>query len=225
MKTIFLFLLVPFILFAQENIENTIHIRATSTLFIPADAVKMIINISCENEVPRTAFIEHKSLENKLMELIQKYHLTDSLVNYTLLSFRPGYKPNVVSYVTSQEVSLSLKSISDYINFQLDLLENGFKNFRATFSSSGISFYKEEGYKAALKLAENDASMIAKAMGKTIGEMYSVNVNVTDFPYNDPAYSSGMVNLRVAYDSKELTELPQTVKVQTNVDVVFALDD
>ena len=222
MKQLLLSLCIPFLLLAQEDIPNTIKVRATSTIFVPADMVKLSITISSENEVPRAAFDEHKRLEDKLMSLITKYQLTDSAISYSLLSFRPGYK-KPVTYQTSQEVMIQLKSLDDYEAFQLDLLENGFKSFSASFITERLDIQKELGYEAALKLAKYDAGLIAKAMGKELGDLISISVSTTDFPYIDPQRS--MTAITAVLNEKHLTEIKQTIRVQTYIDARFEIDN
>ncbi len=224
MKLFLITVIFPFILFAQE-ISNTINVRATSNIFVPADQVKLSININSEDPDPRNAYQHHKSLEAKLLELIKKYKIPDSLISYSLPSYRsgnvqPGQPPR---FQTSQEVMIRLRSVADYTDFQLELFENGFYNFRASFMTERIDEQKKQGYEAALKLAKTDALMIAQVMGRELGEIITITVTTTDFPYVDTQQAGTYFTAKTT--QKDLTEINQSIQIRTDLNVVFEIED
>jgi len=180
-----------------------------------------------EHTNSKKAFQQHKKLENKLLKLLAEFNIPDSAVSYSLLNFRKSQnRRKEVVFLTNQEIIVKLNSIKDYSNFQLSLLNNNFDDFNAVFSSNDISNVKELGYKKALELAKEDASAIAKAMGKNIGEIVEVNTRTSERPHID-ARRGSITALTVASSATDrgLTEIEQSLAVRTNLEVTFRIVD
>ena len=222
MKRIVLLFFIPFLLFAQDY-TNSIKIRANSTVYVKANSIKFNIGLHEENPLPKEAFNMHKNLEKKLLGLLEQYNIPDSSVAYSLLNFRKSTNSQREEvYRTDQNVIVKLNSINDYTDFQLSLLDNGFSEFNAVFSSDELSNTKEHGYKEALRLAREDADAIAKAMNKKIGNILEVNTQTSDNPYIDSRRGS-LTALSVRSSDRDLTEIEQSLEVRTSIEVRFEI--
>ena len=218
MKTILFFVLVPFILFAQEFTENTIKIQATSTLYVPADQILIMVQLFCDNKQPAAALNDFYELKNKFLNIVSQYQLADSLINYSVLAFSRNNTVNGVAFRADQNISILLNRTSDYVKFQIDFFENGFTYFHIRYTSSELHSYKQEGYNKAFSLAKEDADYIAKSMGKTLGNVISVSTKVIDYPEIDNSYTKGEV---YKFGTAELITPPR-VKLETVIEVLFS---
>jgi len=222
MKRIALLFFIPVLLFAQDY-ANSIKIRANSTVYVKANSIKFNIGLHEENPLPKEAFNKHKILEKKLLDLLKQYNISDSSVAYSLLNFRKYPNPQREEvYRTDQNVIVKLNSINDYTDFQISLLDNGFSEFNAVFSSDELSNTKEHGYKEALRLASEDAEAIAKAMHKKVGKILEVNTQTSDNPYIDSRRGS-ITALSIKTSDRDLTEIEQSLEVRTSIEVRFEI--
>lgn len=221
MNRFILLLLVPLMLFAQKS-PNTIKVNATSSIYIKANVIKFKIHINDEDKDPKLAYENHKKLENKLLELLKKYEIPDSSVAYSLLNIRKSYDRNKESVSqTRQEVVVTLNSVKDYTNFQIELLENNFNEFNATYSTNNFDGAKERGYKKAIKIAKEDASTIAKAMNKKLGDIVEINTSTADIPQVDTNSPYALV----VDSNRDITEIEQSIQIRTNIEVKFKVMD
>ncbi|MBU2507781.1 MAG: SIMPL domain-containing protein [Bacteroidetes bacterium] len=224
MKTVLFLLLIPMLLFSQEY-SNSIKIRANSTVYVMANTIKFNIRLKEEHSDPKEAFSQHKKLESKLLELFPKYNIPDSSVSYSLLNFRKSKNSKREEvFSTHQEIIVKLNSIDDYTEFQIALLNNGFNEFNAVFSTDQLSGIKEQGYKEALELTKEDASAIAKVMNKKLGDILEVNTSTSENPHVDASRGS-MAALTVTTSDRGLTEIEQSLAVRTNLEIRFEIID
>ena len=124
------------------------------------------------------------------------------------------------TYLTSQNVKIAFYDVQAYLKFQVELLKNGFHQISSSFSSTHLKGLKEAGYKKALKIAEENASIIAKNMGKKLGPIVKVVTETSDkFEFEQPK-----ILRRVMYDTMtNLTDIEQSVSIVTKLRVVYKI--
>lgn len=221
MKKILL-VLFPIVLCAQSYI-NTITVQATSTVYVEANVIKFRIRLQQENSKPKLAFEEHKKLETSLIKLLSEYDIPDSAITYSLLNIRKRMNSQKTEvFRTNQEVIVRLNDIKDYTDFQISLLDNGFYEFDAVFTSNKFSGIKEKGYEEALKLAKEDGTALAEAMDKKLGEVLEINIRANEHPYVE-SNRGAAVYMLVKSSDKDLTEIEQSVEVTTRIEVKFSI--
>jgi uncharacterized protein YggE len=153
MLKIVLFLFIPVFLFSQEVGISKITVDASSTVYVVADILYFSIEISVENSDPQAAFEQHKKLEKKLLNLFADFSISDSTVQYSLLSIRKLNPRNEeIKFMTSQTVKVTFYDLSKYYEFQVKLLSNGFYEFRSGFGSSEIEKHEKQVTKLLWKM-------------------------------------------------------------------------
>lgn len=222
MKTSLILLWFSILLFSQEY-SNSIKIRVSSTVYVRATTIKFNIRLKEEHSDPKEVFNQHKKLESKLLELFPKYSISDSSISYSLLNFRKSKNSKREEvFTTQQEIIVKLNTIDDYTNFQISLLNNGFNEFNAVFSSDKLSGIKGRGYKKAFELAKEDASAIAKVMNKKLGNILEVTTSTSENPHIDSRRGS-ITALTVRSSDRGLTEIEQSLAVRTNIEIRFEI--
>lgn len=224
----FVFLSLSFVLAGEHDSTATITVHATASVEVPADMVIFSVTIRAEKEEPQLAFDEHKELETKLLATISDFNIPDSNINYSLLNLRssrksrrtPSGDQEFYTYLTSQNVKVNFYNVESYLKFQVELLKNGFHQFSSSFSSRHFDGLKDAGYKKALKIAKENASIIVKNIGKKLGSIVNVVTETSDkFEFEQPK-----ILRSVMYDrTTNLTDIKQTVSVITKLRVVYKI--
>jgi len=181
-----------------------------------------------EKEDPQLAFNEHKYIVKRLLDLISEFDIADSNITYSLLNMRPSEKirrqqfgeEKYYTYTASQIVKITFYNVKSYLEFQIELLKMGFNQFSSSFSSTHVKGLKEEGYKKALLVAEENAIIIAKNIGKKLGSIVQIITETSDkFEFEQP---TALRNIRLDR-ATSLTDIEQTVSVVTRLRVVYKI--
>ena len=208
-------LLLPILLFAQEN-KSTISIRAVSEILIPANVIKFNIHFGQEEKDPQLAFEKHKELEKRLLKIIKKFEIPDTSISYSLISIsKSKQKNNTNFFKTSQSVVISLTNFDKYYPFQLALLNNGFYEFNARFSTNRVFEARKQGYKRSLEIAKNNAREIAKSLNRKLGPIINIKTSV-----NNLEKYGGSSAIRIP---SSFVSIKQNIKILTQVMVEFEL--
>ena len=224
----FLLFIISFLAANENDSIPTITVHADASVEVPADMIIFSVIIKVENEEPEFAFDEHKQLENKLLETISEFNIPDSNITYSLLNMRSSSKSirtatgdeRFYTYLTSQSVQIAFYEVESYLKFQLELLKNGFHQFSSRFASTEIEGLKDKGYKKALEVAKENASLIAKNMGKDLGSIIKVVTETNDkFEFEQPKIIGRMMRDM----SINLTDIKQTVSFITKLRVVYKI--
>ncbi len=205
-------------LFAQIDNKNQITISASAEETVPADIVVFNLTLKADAAEPKTAFELHRQQEKNLLQLIQRFEIPDSNINYSLMriSRRAAYNNNPERFDTYQTVQIKLNSIKQYNDFQIRLLDGGIYNFGSNFSSTKIDDAKKIALNNALKKAQTDAEQIASQIGRELGEVLNVNYHTSP-----NVQTQDMMRMDAAKSS--ITEIPQQLSVQVQVNVVYDL--
>lgn len=230
MKYIFtLMILSSFIYASEKESFPIITVHSTSEVSALANNIIFTVIIKTKSTNPNKVYSDHKILEKKLLDLFRKFQIPDTNITYSLLNLnsysttrrKNGQDEDVYYYTSNQSVTILLKNISSYLDFQLALLENGFHQFRSKFSSSNITGLKELGYKRALNIAEKNASIIVSNMGKKLGKIFEV-VAEADEKFN---FEKPTIQRYYRDESRSLTNISQNVIVKTKLKVTYCIID
>ena len=213
-------LLLTSSIYAQKNDGITFTVNATGTVNILADNINLTMNLGVENTDPQKAFDEHKLGEQKIIKLLEKYGISDKDISYTLfkISKYQDYRDKTVSFKTNQTLQFIIKDFYKYIPLQIDLLKNGFYNFRSIFSTTKNKEGHEKSVKVALQNAKAEAELYASNLNLKVGKIVSITSNN---PKISPR-SNLILKTDIAPQSY-LINITQYIPITTNVRVVYKL--
>ncbi len=208
----------PQMLSGQDS-ANTITIDATGEVFAPADEIIFNITINRFDEEASQAFRSHKNLERLLTELIIEQNIDEEYINAYPISISPRRHSQNQGFETRQNVSIRLQDLDQFESMQLTLIENGFDNFSANFSTSEAEQARNEALEKAVENARDKAMTLARASGMELGSVY--NIEYTS--------SSGVVRRDMALMSAEsysgsLIQMQRTIPISESVRVRFKLN-
>jgi uncharacterized protein YggE len=215
--------------------DNRLVVLGEATLNLPADRVVLIVTLTARDSLTvQRAYDKHKRLEASLVRFLKQASLPDSAVKYQLFTVRqefeyqgPGRR-QVGAYVTSQSVTLTLTNVRQYADFLVKLIGAGFSDVNAAFTASKADEFGGKLLENAVAVARRKADVLAQAAGRRIKRVSKV----MDTEETDPTFSRTvpmpMTAGRVAYSKAEaadaLTDIPQTIRLATQVKVVFELE-
>lgn len=237
MRLLLLFLL-PFGLFAQTTTlpspDNRIVVLGEAFVELPADRVVLTVTLTARDSVSvQRVYEKHKRLETDVVRFLREAALPDSAVRYQLLNVRQESEFNnnrrVPFFVTSQQVVMTLTNVRQYSDFLVKLMAAGFTDVAAKFSASQADRFQSKLLENAVTVARQKAETLAKAAGRRVARISKV----MDTEETDPILARQVPFLRANEEQlnevvlvgygRNLTDLPQTIRLSTQVKVVFLL--
>lgn len=218
--------------------DNRIVVLGEATLNLPADRVVLTVNLTARDSLTvQRAYDKHKRLEASLVRFLKQASLPDSAVKYQLFNIRqefeyggPGRR-QLGAYVTSQQVTLTLTNVKQYAEFLVKLIGAGFSDVNANFTASKAENFQGTLLTNAVAAARRKAEVMASAANRRIKRVSKVmDTEETDPIFGQPIrLQSAMVEAnfkRSAGDeaANDLTNIPQTIRLATQVKVVFELE-
>ncbi len=218
--------------------DNRIVLLGEATLNLPADRVVLTVNLTARDSLTvQRAYDKHKRLETKLVQFLKQAALPDSAVRYQLFNVRqemeytgPGRR-QVGAYITNQQVTLTLTNVKQYAEFLVKLIGAGFTDVNAGFTASKADDFQGKLLENAVAAARRKAEVLASASNRRIKRVSKVmDTEETDPVFGQavrPMFAAAEANFkRGAGDatSNDLTNIPQTIRLATQVKVVFELE-
>lgn len=227
LKTLFtiLFTLTSLQIFAQSHHESDpkITVSASAEVFVPVDLVNFSINISINETEADKAFQVHKEREAYLARLLTDMEIDEEDISYQPIAIRPNrQRDGEIHTTTNQRVNVKLSDLSQLNEMQRLLINNKFDNFSGTFSSTKIAEAEKLALEKAVEKARDDAEILARASGKNLGAVRSIDYTAT---IGFQTTMDAEMSLRIAPDSPSMSDFAQTIPVKKRINIVFELVD
>ncbi|MCD6089709.1 SIMPL domain-containing protein [Candidatus Bathyarchaeota archaeon] len=177
-----------------QQASNTILVSGSGTASAQADEATIILGVQTEGKIASEASRRNAELMNAVINALKSLGITEENMKTISYSIQPIYSPKnytkIVGYRVTNMISVKVMDMN-LIGAVIDAAaENGANRIRGV--SFELSQEKREelvrkAYIAALKDAENKASLIAKTLGLKITGVYSVSERVYQ-PYQPFRY-------------------------------------
>ena len=214
--------------------DNRVVVLGEATLNLPADRVVLTVNLSARDSLTvQRAYEKHKRLEASLVQFLKQAVLPDSAVRYQLFNVRQEFeytgqgRRQLGAYVTSQQVTLTLTNVRQYADFMIKLIGARFSDVNANFTASKAEQFQGKLLENAIVIARRKAETMAKAANRRIKRVSKI----MDTEETDPMFTRvvpmALSESRVSYNKDagtDLTDIPQTIRLSTQVKVIFELE-
>lgn len=216
-------------IFSQVQVNDQIIVIGSATIEVPADIITIKINLSFQDRTDgKAAFGQHKDAEEKLIKFLKEENIPDSLIRYSLLNISSTYDysrgENPKIFNTNQTITIKVYNFSEYVSFQLKLIENGFTSYNQMFESTKSSLAMNEAIQKAVYQAKHKAELIAIASGRKIKKISKISDTEETEPiisrYSDSMFRADYMTV----STTSLTDIPQTIKIEKQVKVIFDLE-
>ena len=233
----FLFLLVllsPAVLLAQEHPTvnaqaNTVFVGADGKYESAPDTAQLQFNVSVQDETPQAAY-EHASKDvEQVRQVLRSNGLDPKTAAVGFLSVQPAYeykpKQHIVGYRVTTDITLKLKDFGKVGSITQQLADaNVSETQTLSYVLENMDDAKNRAVEDAYRRARNSADTIARASGRTLGELSYASVdtfeNVHPIMGRMARPMAAMANAAPA-PTEEFT--PQSVTVTAHVNALFNL--
>jgi len=221
--------------FAQEHPTvtaqpNTVYVGADGKFESAPDTAVIQFNISVQENTSQAAY-DHASKEaEQVRQVLRTNGIDPKAANLGFLSVQPVYdwknpKQKVIGYRVTTDVTLKLKDFSKIGSITQQLADaNVSETQTLNYTLENIDEAKNRAVEDAYRRARNSADAIARASGRTLGELSYASVDTFENPRivqgRMPRPMAAMAQAAPA-PTEEFT--PQTVTITAHVNALFNL--
>jgi uncharacterized protein len=201
--------------------SSLITIDATGEYHATADILHFTVNLNRVHEEARTAFEEHKELEEYLVNLLKEKGIPEEKITANPINITPRRHGERQGFETRQMVTIELDDVGEFESMQMELISNGFDNFSGSFGSTGEKEAREEALRKAIENARHKANILAGASDRELGEVKTIDYSDSSGPI-----MRGSVSLTAMEASDGgLLQFERNIPVREQVRVTFYLSD
>jgi uncharacterized protein YggE len=220
--------------FAQEHpavtaLPNSVYVGADGKFESAPDTAVIQFNISVQENTSQAAY-EHASKEaEQVRQVLRANGLEPKAAKVGFLSVQPVYdwknpKQKVIGYRVTTDVSLKLKDFSKIGPITQQLADaNVSETQTLNYTLETIDEAKNKAVEDAYRRARNSADAIARASGRTVGELSYASVDVFENPRLVAPRARSMAAMAPAAPAPTEEFTPQTVTVTAHVNALFNL--
>ena len=221
--------------FAQEHPAltappNTVYVGADGKFEAAPDTAVIQFNVSVQEDTSQAAY-DHESREvEQVRQILRANGVEPKAANIGFLSVQPQYdwknpKHKVIGYRVSTDVNLKLKDFSKIGPITQQLADaNVSETQTLNYTLENIDEAKNKAVEDAYRRAHNSAETLARASGRTLGELSYASVDTFESARPVPRMARPMAAMAAAAPPPPTEDFtPQTVTVTAHVNALFNL--
>ena len=220
--------------FAQEHpavtaLPNSVYVGADGKFESAPDTALLQFRISVQEDAAQKAY-EHASKDaEQVRQVLRANGIEPKAANVGFLSVQPVYewkpKQKVIGYRVTTDITLKLKDFSKIGPITQQLADaNVSETQTLNYTLETIDEAKNKAVEDAYRRARNSADAIARASGRTLGELSYASVDTFEnqrIPVPRMAHAMATRIESAPPPTEEFT--PQTVTVTAHVNALFNL--
>jgi uncharacterized protein YggE len=210
-------------------IVNTINVGADGKFEAAPDTAVITFGISAQESTSRAAYDRAAQASQQIRDLLSKNGIDAKSAEIGYFSLQPVYdyktaKRKLVAYRGNSSVTLKLKDFSKVGPIlqglaDLDVTENQ----QISYILDNIDEAKVKASQDALQRARAEASAVAAAGGRSLGEMVYVSVDTFEPPRPMPMMRAMKAEANAGFAEPTAEFSAQKVTVTAHVNVLFSL--
>ena len=220
--------------FAQEHpaitaLPNSVYVGADGKFESAPDTAVIQFNISVQEVTSQKAY-EHASKDaEQVRQVLRTNGIEPKAANIGFFSVQPVYewkpKQKVIAYRVITDVTLKLRDFSKIGPITQQLADaNVSETQNLNYTLENIDEAKNKAVEDAYRRARNSADALARASGRTVGELSYASVDTFENPrIFGPRPIMGKAAMAAATPAPTEEFSPQTVTVTAHVNVLFNL--
>jgi uncharacterized protein len=207
---------------------NTVYAGADGKFEAAPDTAQIQFNISVRDDTAQEAY-QHASKDvEQVRQVLRSNGIDPKTASLGFFSVEPMYdwknpKQKVVAYRVTTDVTLKLKDFSKVGPITQQLADaNVSESQTLSYILEDMEEAKNKAVADAYRRARNSADTLARASGRTLGELSYASVDVFENPHIVmPRAMSAMATAAAPAPTEEFT--PHTVTVTAHVNALFNL--
>jgi uncharacterized protein YggE len=209
---------------------NTVYVGAEGKYESAPDTAQIQFNVSVQDATSQAAFERAAKNVEHVREVLRANALEPKAATIGFLSVQPVYewkpKQKVVGYRVTTDVTLKLKDFAKVAPITQQLADANISETQTlSYTLQNIDDAKNKAVEDAYRRAHNSAETLARASGRTLGELSYASVDTFENPRivmpHMARAMSAMANAAPPAPTEEFT--PQTVTVTAHVNALFSL--
>lgn len=238
MKRVWLSVMVLFTcsLFAQERPavtarENTVFVGADGKFEAAPDTAVINFSIAAQESSSEAAYAKASSAAERIRQALKASRIEPKAAELGYYSLQPMYdwkspKRRIVGYRVTSNVTLKLKDFTKVgpLTQALSAIEET-ENQSVNYTLENIEAAKQKAVEDAFQKAKASASTVAKAGGRTLGDLSYASVDTYEQvrPPVMMAMRAGVAGRMDAVEAPTAEFTPQAVTVTAHVNAMFNL--
>lgn len=210
---------------------NSVYVGADGKYEAAPDTAVIEFNISAQEDTSQTAYQHASKDTEQVRQVLHANGIEPKAANIGALSVQPMYdwknaKQKVVGYRVTADVTLKLKDFSKIGPITQQLAEaNVSERQTLNYTLENIDEAKNKAVEDAYRRARNSAETVARASGRTLGELSYASVDTFENPRIAfaPHMARAMAAPAAATPAPTEEFTPQTVTVTAHVNALFTL--
>ena len=222
--------------FAQEHPAvtaqpNSVYVGADGKFEAAPDTAQIQMNVSVQDDNPQAAYQRASKNVDQVRAVLRANGLETKLATVGFLSVQPMYewkpKQRVIGYRVTTDVALKLKDFSKIGPITQQLAEaNVSETQTLNYTLENMDEAKNRAVEDAYRRARNSAETVARASGRTLGDLSYASVDTFEnprivMPRMARAMAAAAPNAAAPAPTEDFT--PQTVTVTAHVNALFNL--
>lgn len=209
---------------------NTVYVGADGKFEAAPDTAQIQFNVSVQDDTSQVAF-QHASKEvEQVRQVLRANGIDPKSATIGFLSVQPVYdwknpKQKVIGYRVATDVTLKLKDFSKVAPVTQQLADaNVSESQTLTYTLENVDDAKNRAVEDAYRRARNSGDALARASGRTLGDLSYASVDTFENPRPVPRMARAMVAMANAATPPPTEEFtPQNVTVTAHVNALFNL--
>jgi uncharacterized protein YggE len=210
----------------QNKTIPQIAISGEGKVKVTPDIAIITLGVQNSGKEAKEVKIQNDVVIDKVLKYIKKFNIPASDYQTTQMNLYKNYdyEKKKYSYEANQTVTVTLKDVSKYDLFMMDVMETGINRIDGVeFKSSKIEQFETEARKKALLNAKKKAEDYLSVLpGQKLGKAILISDNSSTYYPRPVLYAKGAVMSETA-DVRETLAVGE-IEVISNVNVSFVLE-
>jgi uncharacterized protein len=210
--------------------SNTVYVGADGKYEAAPDTAQIQFYVSVQEDTSQAAFQRGSKEVEQVRQVLRANGIEPKAANIGFLSVQPVYdwknpKQKLIGYRVSTDVMLKLKDFSKIAPITQQLADaNVSENQTLNYTLENMDDAKNRAVEDAYRRAHNSAETLARASGRTLGELSYASVDTFEMQRPVPRMARAMTAMAAPAAPAPTEEFtPQTVTVTAHVNALFSL--
>jgi len=209
--------------------QNTVFAGADGKFDAQPDTALIQFNISAQEETSRAAYDRASKAAEQVRQILRSNGIDPKTAEVGFFSLEPVYdyktpKRKLVGYRVSTNVSLKLTDFSKVAPILQQLADADISSTQnLSYTLENIDSAKTKAIENAFERARQYAQAVARAAGRTVGELSYASVDTFENVRPMPMMMAKSMSMAAPAPAPTEEFTPQTVSVTAHVNALFSL--
>jgi uncharacterized protein len=209
--------------------QNTLFAGADGKFDAEPDTALIQFNISAQEETSRAAYDRASKSAEQVRQILRSNGIDPKMAEIGFFSLEPVYdyktaKRKLVDYRVNTNVSLKLKDFAKIASILQQLADADISsNQNLSYTLENIDSAKTKAIENAFERARQYAQAVARAAGRTLGELSYASVDTFENVRPMPMMMAKTMSMQAGPSAPTEEFTPQTVSVTAHVNALFSL--